>query len=132
MRVVTTLVSNRLPALSASMAAEVDRIVRRAALRIEANVKESMALPHSGQLYGGHRASAPGEAPAIDTGALVNSIQTDMDGPAQAVVSTNVDYAVYQEYGTRLMAPRPFFAPATEAERTRFLHEMDELERGMR
>lgn len=132
MRVVTTITSNRLPALSRQMGAEVDWIVRAAALRIEASSKASMALPHSGQMYGAHRASAPGEAPAIDTGALVNSIQTEMDGQAQAVVYSNMEHAVYMEYGTVHIAPRPFFVPAAEAERAQFVHDMAQLEDGLR
>jgi HK97 gp10 family phage protein len=63
-----------------------------------------------------HRASAPGQAPATDTGALVRSIQADIRG-RDAEVSANVDYAVYLEFGTQDMEPRPFLFPALEKER---------------
>jgi len=63
-----------------------------------------------------HRASAPGQAPATDTGALVRSIQADIRGRS-AEVSANVDYAVYLEFGTQDMEPRPFMFPALEKER---------------
>lgn len=33
------------------------------------------------------------------------------------VVGSNVDYAVYQEFGTRHMAPQPFLRPAVEIAR---------------
>jgi HK97 gp10 family phage protein len=63
-----------------------------------------------------HRASAPGQAPATDTGALVRSIQADIRGRS-AEVAANVDYAVYLEFGTQDMEPRPFLFPALEKER---------------
>ena len=131
MKVVTTITSNRFRQLSAAMAAEVDRIVRQTAKNVEANAKFAMSLPHSGALYGNHRASAPGEAPAIDTGALINSIESDSDGPGRAIVASNMEYAVELEYGKVYMAPRPFFQPAAEAERARFAHDMAQLEDGM-
>ena len=64
-----------------------------------------------------HRASAPGEAPASDTGRLVGSIRADIAGK-EASVSANTVYAEPLEFGTRNMEPRPFMVPALEAERT--------------
>jgi phage gpG-like protein len=63
-----------------------------------------------------HRASAPGEAPATDTGRLANSLKADIQG-VRATVSTNVDYAPFLEFGTRTIEPRPFLFPALEQER---------------
>jgi phage gpG-like protein len=63
-----------------------------------------------------HRASAPGEAPATDTGRLANSIQADIEGK-NATVFTNVEYAPWLEFGTRTIEPRPFMFPALEKER---------------
>lgn len=63
-----------------------------------------------------HRASAPGEAPATDTGRLANSIEADIEGK-NATVFTNVNYAPWLEFGTRTIAPRPFMFPALEKER---------------
>jgi HK97 gp10 family phage protein len=60
-----------------------------------------------------HRASAPGEAPASDTGRLVGSISTAYDSSRLAgVVSANTKYAEFLEYGTATMAERPFMRPA--------------------
>lgn len=60
-----------------------------------------------------HRASAPGEAPAIDTGRLVNAIQTKQIGPLTWMVHTGrLRYAAILEYGSRRMAARPFLRPA--------------------
>ncbi len=66
-----------------------------------------------------HRASAPGEAPATDTGRLANSIQADIQGK-QATVFTNLEYAPWLEFGTQKMEPRPFMVPAMEKERPKF------------
>jgi len=63
-----------------------------------------------------HKASAPGEAPATDTGRLANSIQADIQGK-NATVFTNVEYAPFLEFGTRTIEPRPFLFPALEKER---------------
>ena len=60
-----------------------------------------------------HQASAPGEAPASDTGRLVQSAHSEFD-PAdlsgEAIWST--EYAKPLEYGTAKMAPRPYARPA--------------------
>src|SRR4051794_3668243 len=65
-----------------------------------------------------HRASAPGEAPASDTGRLVNSINTEVNKSAlEAVVKAGsglVKYAKYLEFGTFKIAARPFMFPALE------------------
>lgn len=63
--------------------------------------------------YRYHRASAPGEAPAIDTGYLVNSLQTKMLGPTLGMVYTNARYAGRLEF--RL--GRAFLRPAADLER---------------
>jgi hypothetical protein len=60
-----------------------------------------------------HKASAPGEYPKTDKGALVNSImwQTIAGG---AEVGTDLDYGLFLEEGTRFMEARPWLAPTTE------------------
>ena len=63
-----------------------------------------------------HKASAPGEAPATDTGLLANSIQADIEG-RQATVFTDLEYAAWLEFGTQKIEPRPFMFPAMEKER---------------
>lgn len=67
-----------------------------------------------------HRASADGEPPASDTGRLLSSIYFDEEGPLSAVVGSDVDYAVYLEYGTLTMAARPFFRPAVDDIRAKY------------
>ena len=84
---------------------------------LESAVKISMsAASHTGLVYGGHRASAPGETPAVDMGVLVNSINTQLvsssDTSAFAEVGTGVEYAEWLEFGTSKMKARPFMRPA--------------------
>lgn len=67
-----------------------------------------------------HQASAPGQAPMSDTGRLASSIEFDQIGPLTATVGSNLIYAKWLEYGTRKMAPRPFFRPAVERMRKDF------------
>ena len=61
-----------------------------------------------------HRASAPGEAPASDTGNLVSKITVRQDGKDKTNVESNADYSAFLEYGTSKMQPRPFMFPAFE------------------
>lgn len=85
--------------------------VRNEALRLILNT------PKTGRVYRRrgveHQASAPGEAPASDTGRLVASIRTEYENNnlvGRVVASTN--YAAHLEFGTQRMQPRPFLRPA--------------------
>jgi len=96
--------------------------VMRAIVRgTEAVKKEAIDLilssPKTGRVYrrGGveHRASAPGEPPASDTGRLVSSIQTKYDVQnLTGSVTASAVYAAPLEFGTQKMEPRPFLRPA--------------------
>ncbi len=63
-----------------------------------------------------HQASAPGEAPANDTGNLARSITVlaaeIVNGLPTAYVKASAPYAFALEHGTRTIAPRPFMWPA--------------------
>ncbi|PWJ81483.1 hypothetical protein C7441_11014 [Pseudaminobacter salicylatoxidans] len=100
--------------------------VRKAAMRgvidgTESVIEEGNSMIMDGQKTGRiyrrrgveHQASAPGEAPASDTGRLVQSARTEYepaDLSGEAIWST--DYAEDLEYGAANMAPRPFARPA--------------------
>ena len=67
-----------------------------------------------------HRASAPGEPPASDTGRLVTSISAKLESKLSAVAiagNSVVKYARMLEFGTSRMSARPFFLPALEKNR---------------
>lgn len=115
-----------------AMAPEAGRIVNRTIMRIEARMKVKMGEPKHGRSYrrgktAKHQASAPGEAPAIDYGVLVNSIGTRMIGRTEGEVSVSAEYAAVLEFGGVRMAPRPFFAVSVEEEWRQFVAEMRAL-----
>jgi len=68
--------------------------------------------PATGRMYGKHQASAPGEAPAPDTGRLVGSVFAApvqrVSGGLRASVVVNTEYAAALEMGTEKMAARPY------------------------
>lgn len=69
------------------------------------------------QLYGPkrtHQASAPGEAPASDTGRLANSINMHTLNPLSYAVFTNLPYGRYLEFGTTDISERPWLRPARD------------------
>lgn len=76
--------------------------------------------PKTGRIYthGGitHQASAPGEAPASDTGTLQASVQPDYILDTSVAKITHVvartHYADYLEGGTARISPRPFMSTA--------------------
>lgn len=99
-------------------------IVKDVAFAIETAMKLSMTGPKSGRAYkrGGrtHIASAPGEAPAVDTGLLINSIQTDIKSDTEAVITVGAEYAYGLEIGTDKISARPFVRPAIDGVLQRF------------
>lgn len=57
-----------------------------------------------------HQASAPGEAPARDSGRLIQSVTSEQSAAGGTVtgrVGASADYIVRLELGTRHMEPRP-------------------------
>lgn len=74
--------------------------------------------------YKMHRASAPGEAPAVDTGHLTNSVQVRMIGTLTAEIAFTAEYAAPLEYGSAHVAARPFLLPSLEEERASFEDEL--------
>jgi len=85
---------------------------------IEGVVKRSFQPGH-GRTYirhgKEHKASAPGEPPAVDTGRLRSSITHAVettDNEVIGYVGSNVEYAKWLELGTERVAERPFLRPA--------------------
>lgn len=91
---------------------EASEITEDAAVKMAENMKKSILTgAKSGRQYENHTASAPGQAPANDTGALVRSIKVEKK-KNESTVYVEKDYAIYLEYGTSKMRPRPFILPA--------------------
>jgi HK97 gp10 family phage protein len=98
------------------------------ALVVQAEARQSILKgPKTGRVYVRrgrirHRASAPGQPPASDTGTLARSIVIDVDKDKMtASVGSNVKYAPFLELGTSRMAARPFLKRALEVKRTQIV-----------
>jgi HK97 gp10 family phage protein len=50
----------------------------------------------------------------VDTGFLMNTIDSHMISDTTARIQSEAEYAIYQELGTYKMAAHPFLAPAVE------------------
>lgn len=112
--------------IGASMAREIDEVCENTALDIQARAQMAiMNPPKSGRIYRrgnvAHQASAPGEAPATDTGNLVNSAYTKKLGQADYETGFTAEYAAALEFGTAKIEPRPYLRPAVEAVRDAFI-----------
>lgn len=118
---------NRLKGMNDRMRQQAARVVKSYALQGEAMVKTSMGEPKSGRIYGDHQASAPGESPAIDIGNLVGSVQAEGESDISWVVNAGAEYAIWLEYGTVHMAPRPFMEPMAEALRGPFIRDLGSI-----
>jgi HK97 gp10 family phage protein len=104
-------VKNNLPRISSQIEKALSEAVRKAAFGIEATAKTL----------------AP-----VDTGVLRNSIQTTVESATKATVGTNVEYAKYQEFGTRHQKGKAFLTPAADAEEKKFEAELRNIERSLR
>lgn len=101
--------------------------LKRAALAggmvIQAGMKRRITQGgKTGQLYSRgrkmHQASAPGEAPASDTGALANSIITQISQStadyAESETGPTMEYGGMLEYGTSRVKARPYGRPTLD------------------
>ena len=114
-------VQDHLGKLTAAAAAQVQQIVLKTALDVEAAAKTAIQTsPATGRVYGKHQASAPGEAPATDTGNLAGSISVVPISPMTAEVQVTAEYAEVLELGGVHVEARPFLAPAVETVRPGF------------
>lgn len=131
-QVAVQIVFNKIPQLSALATQRAKSAVTKASRDIEAAAKLSMQGPKSGIVYSRrgteHQASAPGEAPAIDTGQLAGSIGVEFsDNGLTGEIGPSAEHGFWLEFGTRNMAPRPFMTPAAEKEREPFLAAMRQI-----
>src|SRR5688500_16800518 len=89
---------NDLPRIASRINKALSNLVRKHAFQIEA--KSKLLAP-------------------VDTGLLRNSVQTTVNG-LKATVGTNVEYAPYQEFGTRHQKGKPFLTPAADEQKKEF------------
>lgn len=83
-------------------------------------------VPFTAQTY---TASAPGQAPAVRTGALKASYKIQISGNGLAGrLNSTLAYAAHLEYGTYKMEPRPHLVPAFNRVRSRIEQIMSEIE----
>lgn len=124
--------------MKAKIIAEAKKSIAASAILIQNEAKDSMRKGKHGKTYRRgalkrnkkgeikaskfHRASAAGEAPAVDTGRLMGSINHNLtDNGLTATVGlhdlTKVKYGKFLEYGTAKIAARPWLFPALEKNR---------------
>jgi hypothetical protein len=96
-----------------------ERGIRAATIEAESLTKVLLSQPGGGKIYSRgktvqHRASAPGEPPAPDTGRLRASITTEVVRGAsevRGIVTANTEYAAALELGTENgLLPRPYLS----------------------
>lgn len=118
---------------------EVIRRSSKAGNYIRNEVIKTLSGQGHGRWYGNHQASAPGEAPAQDTGALRNSFDSRNEvkitgnnakidssawsNLAKSGVSPGFNYA-YINYGTSTIAPRPYVDKAREAAKEKLIKDL--------
>ena len=108
----------------------VSNVVMETAAGLEAGVKIRMQQgPTTGRTYRRrsvlHTASAPGEPPSPDTGALLGSVYHEKISKFTAVAGSRMAYAAFLEFGTFKMAARPAWRPEVEDARPDFYRDME-------
>jgi hypothetical protein len=117
--------------MTAEAEARVARVVTETALIVDTDIKTRIQRgPKSGKVRRRgsitHQASAPGEAPATDTGTLVSSVVFEQTKRLEATVASRLAYAYYLEFGTQRIRPRPAWVPAVEKARPDFVRKVAE------
>jgi hypothetical protein len=110
----------------------VSRLVTAAGLEAITDVKKRIqSPPKTGEIYRrgsiSHQASKDGEAPATDTGTLVNSIFFEQKNKLQVKIGSRLPYAFYLENGTMMMRPRPSWKHAVFTARKKLNDNIDKL-----
>ena len=94
-------------------------VANRAVSYILEEPKTGRIYPRRGRV---HQASAPGEAPASDTGRLVESRRVEpFPQELRVAISFNRPYALDLELGTEQIAPRPYLRRALMESRPEIL-----------
>ena len=112
-------------------AQEIGKAVQAQGLDVTGGIKKRIQRgPKTGRVYTRgnvtHQASAPGEAPATDTGTLDSSITYRKVDDLTAEIESRLDYATYLEFGTVNMGARPAWTPEVEAKTPDFVRRVTE------
>ena len=118
------LVFNHIPRISQAASAAIAQQVEESAKNIGEDSRGKMRESKHGRVYiingQPHQASAPGEAPAVLTGDLVDSIKEQkVNDLTWQVVSDGIQS--WWEYGLRGYPARPYFRPAADKEKPDFV-----------
>lgn len=105
-----TVLRSSIPAILAELTPALSKVVETSAQSILERARNAMQASDSEG-----EDSDPGEAPAIDSGALYNSGAVEVDG-LTAEAGFGTDHAVILEFAMN----RPFLTPAAEEERKEF------------
>ena len=104
---------------TSSMLSSLTAAIQGETLNLHEVIVKSIRKEGTGRVYRRgkttHKASAPGNPPATDTGNLMSTTSFDMDMRGKSPVGNVVaraPYAAALEFGTRKMDPRPFMKPA--------------------
>lgn len=111
---------------------KLEKVVSSTTFQVERRIKQLLSLPKSGRIYTHyffvdksgrlrkgkkrrkpHIASAPGEAPAVDSGFLRKSVTSQVKGLV-GTVSVGANYGIFQERGTAKIKPRPYIRPVMD------------------
>jgi phage gpG-like protein len=121
-RELTAMTEAGLTAIAADIASAAKAKMREEKHGVEPQTEENGRKPTGFTT----RRSAPGEAPAIQTGALLRSITWEKPAPLVRRVGTNLKYGAWLELGTKSkktkktrIAPRPFLRPAMDESKGR-------------
>ena len=107
---------------------EVTKSIELCCQKVRSDIQESMAKTErdmsktyfTNNKTKAHHPSLPENPPAPDTGNLRNSIRYEVHGEGSEIYGVvgstqkDPDYAVFTEYGTNKMAPRPWLRPAMQ------------------
>lgn len=124
--------SNAILRASADAQRRVDRAVLATAIEVRGGiVKRIQRGPATGRIYQksnpkrAHQASAPGEAPATDTGRLASSIEFRREAFLSASVGSPLAYAAALEFGSGRIEPRPAWVPEVESQRKKYIARLE-------
>lgn len=110
-----TTLKSILPQLIAAIPKNADKVAEKAANMLVDTMQASFKEPKGSRDRHGKPVSVAGEPPASDVGRnLYESLDVEKIDQGHWAAYSDTKVAVFLEYGTKHMAPRPFATPAAE------------------